>query len=85
MESRIDRMVTVEIAIRPMRSPRRVAIGARSTGARCTSMPGSATRKVLTQRISGNSRKTWRKERRTPMASTAMITAFSPGLDKKAV
>ena len=46
-------MVCVEIAMRPMRSPRSVAIGASSTGARSTSMPGSATRNVLTQRISG--------------------------------
>ena len=46
-------MVCVDMAMRPMRSPSSVAIGASSTGVRSTSIPGSAMRKVLTQRISG--------------------------------
>ena len=77
-------MVCVEIAIRPMRSPSSVAIGASSTGARSTSTPGSATRKVLTQRISGNRRSTWRKARTMPISSTATMTPFRPGLERKA-
>ena len=81
----MERIVWVEIAMRPMRSPSSVAIGASRTGGRSTSMPGSATRKVLTQRISGNRRKIWRKARPMPMTSTAMMTPLSPGLAVKAV
>ena len=76
-------MVWVEIAIRPMRSPSSVAIGASSTGGRSTSMPGSAMRKVLTHLISGNSRSTCRKERRMPMIRTATMTPFRPGLARE--
>ena len=78
-------MVAVEIAMRPMRSPSSVAIGASRIGGRSASTPGSATRKVLTQRISGNRRKIWRNDRPMPMTRTAMMTLFSPGLERKAV
>ena len=59
-------------------------MGASNTGGRSTASPGSASRKPLTQSISGNRRMTCRKASAMPMASTAMINALSPGLARKA-
>src|SRR5688500_14055368 len=84
MESIKPRMVVGEIAVRPARSPRMVAIGASSTGGRATARPGSARRKPFTHLTSGNRRITWRNESRMPITSTAMISALRPGLAMKA-
>jgi hypothetical protein len=84
IESRIDRIVWAEIAMRPMRSRSIAAIGASRTGARATSRPGSASRKSLTQATSRNSRKTCRIARAIPISSTPMIRPLRPGLDMKA-
>ncbi len=78
-------MVTVEIAIWPLRAPSMVAMGASSTGGFSTAMPGSARRKVLTQRASRKRRITCRNDRTTPMRPTATITPLRPGLAMKAV
>ena len=63
-------MVVGEIAMRPARSPRIVAIGASSTGGRATARPGSARRKLFTQATSGNRRITCRNASRMPITST---------------
>src|SRR2546423_10457267 len=84
IESIKPRIVVGEIAVRPARSPKMVAIGASSTGGRATASPGSARRKPFTHRTSGNSRMTWRNESRIPITSTAMMSAFRPGLAMKA-
>src|SRR6266852_1127510 len=85
IESRMPRIICAEIAMRPMRSRSRTAIGASSTGGRSTARPGSATRKPFTQLTSGNRRRTWRNASAIPMASTPMISALSPGLARNAV
>ena len=54
------------------------AIGASRTGGRATVMPGSASRKPLTQVTSGNSRMTCRNANRMPMTSTPMIIRSGP-------
>jgi hypothetical protein len=77
-------MICAEIAMRPTRSPRIVAIGASSTGGRATARPGSAMRKPLTQLTSGNRRMTCRNANATPISATRMMTEFSPGLARNA-
>src|SRR5262245_33782150 len=84
IESRMLRIICDEIAMRPMRSRRMTAIGASSTGGRSTARPGSASRKLFTQLISGKRRVTCRNASAMPMASTPMISALSPGLARNA-
>ena len=67
-----------------MRSPRMTAMGASKEGERSTARPGSASRNPFTQATSGNSRRTWRNDRRMPITSTPMISPFKPGLARNA-
>src|SRR6516162_9901836 len=85
MESRMPRISCEEIAIRPIRSPRRAAMGASGTGGRSTASPGSASRKPLTQLTSGNSRITCRKASAIPIRRTPIMSALRPGLARNAV
>ena len=74
-----------EIAMRPeVRSPRIDAMGASNVGGRASASPGSASRKLLTQATSGNSRITCRYAIRMPTSSTQMMSALSPGLARNA-
>src|SRR5262249_44334294 len=83
IESRMPRIICAEIAMRPMRSRSRTAIGASSTGGGPTPRPGAAAPQAfphVTPRESGGA---WADTRPMSTADTPRDTAVTPGMAGK--